>query len=135
MKYLETPGSITSATAGATGKISFMISFINRLGKNLVRRQLKLRGWRISRRVADNGPTSPLLLLLIKHFVLVDGQGAILEIGANDGVLDDPIHEIISTLNLPAILVEPLPTHLNSYVGIIKIRPIFVSRMSHFRKS
>jgi FkbM family methyltransferase len=86
-----------------------MTSSLSIVGKKFIRHQLEALGWSIMRRAANNGPAIPLLPLLIEHCVLVDGPGAILQIGANDGLFDDPIHEIILKFNLPAILVEPLP--------------------------
>ncbi len=88
-----------------------MISAINKMGKNFVRRLLKARGLEIVRptQTASNGSPIPLLKLLIEQSITVDGKGAILQVGANDGLYDDPVHEIIAALNLSAILVEPLP--------------------------
>ena len=40
---------------------------------------------------------------------MVEGKGAVLQIGANDGFLADPIYQIITSHSLAAILVEPLP--------------------------
>ena len=83
---------------------------IKRLGKRLVRRVLKAQGYRIIRRSADDyGPQIPLLSLLIEHCALIEGKGVILQVGANDGIMDDPVREVILALTLPAILVEPLP--------------------------
>ena len=77
--------------------------------KELIRSQLRASGFEIVRRPASNGASMPLLRLLIERVISSRGEGAILQIGANDGVFDDPVHEIIVSLNLPAILVEPLP--------------------------
>jgi FkbM family methyltransferase len=83
---------------------------IKRLGKRFVRRVLKAQGYQIIRRSADDyGPQIPLLSLLIEHCALIEGKGAILQVGANDGIMDDPVREVILALTLPAILVEPLP--------------------------
>ncbi|MGB9187107.1 MAG: FkbM family methyltransferase [Methylovirgula sp.] len=86
-----------------------MILGMKRIGKEFIRRQLEARGWEITRRTAGNGPSILALKLLIEHSLLVEGEGAILQVGANDGLVDDPIHEIIVARNLPAVLVEPLP--------------------------
>jgi FkbM family methyltransferase len=59
--------------------------------------------------MASNGSSIDLLPLLIEHSALVEGKRAILQIGANDGHLRDPVHQIIMKLSLLAILVEPLP--------------------------
>ena len=75
------------------------------MGKQFVRSQ----GWDIIPHTANNGQPIVLLPLLIEHCVLLEGKGAILQIGANDGHFADPVHQIIKALSLPAILVEPLP--------------------------
>ncbi|HUB63230.1 MAG TPA: FkbM family methyltransferase [Methylocella sp.] len=82
---------------------------MKRKGQKFIRTQLERLGIAIERRKAGNGPSIPLLRLLVEHSILVDGKGAILQIGANDGVLADPIHEMIVALDLPAVLVEPIP--------------------------
>jgi len=82
---------------------------LSRLGKQLVRDLLRMRDLEITRRLPENGPVLPLFRLLVERVILTEGKGHILQIGANDGVVHDPVHEIISDLSLPAILVEPLP--------------------------
>ncbi len=47
--------------------------------------------------------------MVIEHFVAASGPGAVLQIGAHDGVMDDPVHEPILRWKLPALLVEPMP--------------------------
>ena len=61
--------------------------YIKQQGKRFIRKQLEARGFDIVRRGADNGPALPLLRLLIEHSLLVDGRGAIIQVGANDGVM------------------------------------------------
>lgn len=78
-------------------------------GKRLLRRFLESLGYDIVARVARNGPLLPVLSVLIEHCVSIKGSGAILQIGANDGVMKDPVHDIIIRMGLPALLVEPLP--------------------------
>ncbi|HUY69063.1 MAG TPA: FkbM family methyltransferase [Alphaproteobacteria bacterium] len=75
----------------------------------LVRRQFEKMGLNLSWRRADNGPPLPLLRLLAEHCVLTEGKGAVIQVGANDGLMRDPVHGIIVELGLPALLVEPLP--------------------------
>jgi FkbM family methyltransferase len=82
---------------------------IKQFCKQFVRNQFEARGLDIVRRLADNGAALPLLRLLIERSIDLDGKGTIIQIGANDGIMADPIHEIVSSLSLPAILVEPLP--------------------------
>ena len=47
--------------------------------------------------------------LLIERCALVEGRGTLIQIGANDGLMDDPVRRSIVSLGLPALLVEPLP--------------------------
>lgn len=78
-------------------------------GKRLVRRMLEQQGFDVVARVARNGPRLSVLSLAIEYWVATRGRGPILQIGANDGVLKDPIRDTIVRLGLPALLVEPLP--------------------------
>ncbi len=82
---------------------------IGRLVRKFVRRQLAKRGKEIVSATAKNGPPLPVFRVLIEHCATRHGKGAILQIGANDGLMDDPIHQSIVSLRLPALLVEPLP--------------------------
>ena len=82
---------------------------IPKIVNQFVRGQYAARGWDIIPRAANNGKAIVLLPLLIERCALVEGKGTILQIGANNGVSSDPVHEIITALSLPAILVEPLP--------------------------
>ena len=70
---------------------------------------LEARGLKIVRRTADNGPNISVLSLAIEHCILSEGKGAILQVGSNDGIMADPVREIILAYKLPAILVEPIP--------------------------
>lgn len=85
-----------------------MLTSVKRNGQRFVRGEFEKLGISIERRKAGNGPSIPLLRLLVEHSILVEGKGAILQIGANDGMLADPVHEMIVALGLPAVLVEPL---------------------------
>src|SRR4051812_39591630 len=77
--------------------------------KRLVRSILRTRDLEITKRLPENGPVLPVFRLLIERVVSTEGKGYIFQVGANDGVIHDPVREIISDLSLPAILVEPLP--------------------------
>jgi len=74
-----------------------------------IQRILASQGFELRRCGTQNGPSLSLLPLLIEQFMLSSGMGAVLQIGANDGVMEDPIRESILRLKLPALLVEPLP--------------------------
>jgi FkbM family methyltransferase len=95
--------------------------------KQFVRSRLQAQGWDIIRRAANNGPSIALLPLLIEYCVLTDGKGTVLQVGANDGLLDDPVYHVIEALSLTAILVEPLSDRLE------KLRRNYSSRHNiHF---
>ena len=78
--------------------------------KRAVQRFTAGRGYDIVKRLSPlPGNALPLIDILIDHGVLSHGRRAILQIGANDGVLDDPVHGAIRRHGLAALLVEPLP--------------------------
>lgn len=83
--------------------------FLKSVLKNAIAGQLESRGLEIVRREARNGQSIPLLPLLIERCALVEGRRGIIQIGANDGLMDDPVRKSIVSLGLPALLVEPLP--------------------------
>ncbi len=80
-----------------------------KMGRTLIRRQFEALGFDIVRRTAKNGQPIVLLPLLINYCVLAEGKGAVIQVGANDGVIEDPVCQTIKALSLPALLVEPLP--------------------------
>jgi FkbM family methyltransferase len=77
--------------------------------KNNVRNMLAGRGWELTRRTAHNGPQLDFASIAIEHCILSGHKGAILQVGANDGVLTDPVQALIKKHNVAALLVEPLP--------------------------
>lgn len=79
------------------------------LAKGFLRRQLAATGREIVPRIARNGPELSVLGILLEYCSRVEGKGAVVQIGANDGVMNDPVRESILSLGLPALLVEPLP--------------------------
>jgi hypothetical protein len=90
--------------------------------KRLIRSSLKTIGYDIVRlnKSATNGPTINFLPILIEHCLAVQGIGTIIQIGANDGQLDDPMHQILKDFSLPAVLVEPCLINSISYVAITR---------------
>jgi FkbM family methyltransferase len=86
-----------------------LINALKNSARAAVQRLFATQGVEVRRRRARNGAPIPLLKLVIEHSLLRDGPGAILQVGANDGLYDDPVHEIISEHGVAAILVEPLP--------------------------
>ncbi|MBC7807886.1 MAG: FkbM family methyltransferase [Akkermansiaceae bacterium] len=85
------------------------MSLITRLADKSIRGILKTRGQEFVIREARNGEMIPLLSLLIEHCTMMEGKGAIVQIGANDGIMEDPVRKSIVSHSLPALLVEPLP--------------------------
>jgi FkbM family methyltransferase len=77
--------------------------------KDFIRAELRRRGWELTRIQAKNGNQIGLVAALIERAVLLNKQSAILQIGANDAVLTDPVYALIRKYDLPALLVEPLP--------------------------
>lgn len=65
-----------------------------------------------------------LFEVLLEHYILTSGgaRGAILQVGANDGVRCDPIAKLIRKHKLKAVLIEPLPDMFEdlrrNYAGI-----------------
>ena len=85
------------------------MSSIKRTARKVVGLGFESIGWSIARRVAANGPGIPFLAILTEQRFALDGGGTLLQIGANDGVMADPVYKVITKLQMPAILVEPLP--------------------------
>lgn len=85
------------------------MSILTKVAGKTIRGALEARGREIVDREARNGSLIPLLPILIEYCTLSEGKGAIVQIGANDGMMDDPVRKSILSLNLPALLVEPLP--------------------------
>ncbi|MGY4626709.1 FkbM family methyltransferase [Bradyrhizobium sp. USDA 4486] len=79
------------------------------LVKNLVKAELSRRGLQLTRMTAENGSAFDVVSALIERSILLDRSGAVLQIGANDAVLTDPVCALIRKYELRALLVEPLP--------------------------
>ncbi|GAW48484.1 uncharacterized protein PD653_0204 [Nocardioides sp. PD653] len=77
--------------------------------KRLVRRAVNAQGHEIVPRASTIGPALDTLAVLTEFCVLKHGTGAVVQIGANDGVMGDPVRATLLKLGLPALLVEPLP--------------------------
>ena len=82
---------------------------IRSLTKEIIRRFLRSRGKEIVPIQAWHGPAIPLFPLLIEHWARAEPGGWLVQIGANDGMMEDPVRESIVALGIPALLVEPLP--------------------------
>jgi FkbM family methyltransferase len=59
-----------------------------------------------------NRPEKELLLgfeFIVAHLMLTKPNPFFIQIGANDGVSNDPLHKFVKRFNLEGILLEPLP--------------------------
>ena len=77
--------------------------------KSYVRARLAARGLELIQRTARNGSELDIATLSVEHCILTETNTTLLQIGANDGLKDDPVQDIIKKNNLSALLVEPLP--------------------------
>jgi FkbM family methyltransferase len=77
--------------------------------KSLVHAALDHKGLELRRRSFVGGPALPIRQILVERCLQGHAGRAVLQIGANDGVLNDPVREMILRHDLPAVLVEPLP--------------------------
>lgn len=77
--------------------------------KNVVRHLLDRRNLTVVPKTARNGAELPVLELLVDRVLAQRPGGSVLQIGANDGLLADPVHALVRRHNLPIVLVEPLP--------------------------
>jgi len=80
-----------------------------RLTKHFVSAVFGRLGKQIVNRVARNGRPANMLQIAIDAAILRDGVGAVIQVGANDGLLDDPLRHILTERSLPVLFVEPLP--------------------------
>lgn len=55
-------------------------------------------------------PTLELVQLALAYYLQSDGKGVFVQIGASDGRSGDPVHHLLKRSDLPAILVEPIPS-------------------------
>lgn len=77
--------------------------------KAWAREALRRRGYEL-KLLATTGETEfSIVELLLERVLKCEPGGAIFQVGANDGVLVDPVRAAIVRHNLPAILIEPLP--------------------------
>lgn len=76
--------------------------------KKLINILLAKKGYEI-RKISNRSILSSLILERSKKKDFI-----FMQIGANDGVSFDPIHELVKVFNLRGILLEPVPHHFNS---------------------
>ncbi len=107
--YLGTYQKLHVITTEFIRKTDLLKSKFEKKAKNFIRSQLENRDFELVRRTPNIGPSIDVMSVLLENLVHMGRKGAIIQIGANDGVMDDPVRQAILNLNLPALLVEPLP--------------------------
>lgn len=111
----DNPPPLTPASLPRSAKI-----FARKLGvhplepKQMIREALRHFGYEIRRtKPAELGPTElPLvdvLDLLVREHLQVNPRPFLVQIGANDGRTEDPVHELVRRYKLRGLLVEPQP--------------------------
>jgi FkbM family methyltransferase len=70
---------------------------------------LQRTGFDVVRHVPEFTRPFPVLPHLVQAEIGTGKPFYFVQIGANDGVLDDPLHDLIIKHRLPGLLVEPLP--------------------------
>lgn len=76
---------------------------------DLVRNQMRRRGYDIVRWTPELNRPFAVLPLLVRERLSQGRPFYFVQVGANDGVLDDPIRALIIEHALPGLLIEPLP--------------------------
>ncbi len=77
--------------------------------KTALRRLLNRIGYDVGRFVVDAGPRINVLELAVRDAVASTPDFFFLQVGANDGKLDDPLYPLIVRHRLRGLLVEPMP--------------------------
>ncbi|MBU6367466.1 MAG: FkbM family methyltransferase [Gemmatimonadetes bacterium] len=75
----------------------------------VLRRSLRALGFDLVRFQPALDRPFPVLPLLVRDLVAMGGPFYFVQVGANDGVLDDPIRALVLQHALPGLLIEPLP--------------------------
>jgi hypothetical protein len=78
--------------------------------KQTIKSSLSKVGWDLTRYVPKS-PERPFRVLpyLVTEELRKNANFFFLQIGANDGVLGDPLHDLVLRHKLTGLLVEPLP--------------------------
>lgn len=77
--------------------------------KALIKSIFRRTGFDVVRFVPELNRPFPILPLLVREHIATGEPFFFVQVGANDGVLDDPLHDLISQYRLPGLLIEPLP--------------------------
>ena len=82
-----------------------MVRFLKPAIKSL----LKRCGYRLAPYAPNGGPALRLLPLLVKLRIAENNGCFFVQIGANDGIMDDPLYDLVRAHGLAGLLVEPMP--------------------------
>jgi FkbM family methyltransferase len=74
-----------------------------------IRSRLRARGYDVVRWTPEFNRPFAVLPLLVREHLAAGRPFFFVQVGANDGVLDDPIRELVIRHALPGLLIEPLP--------------------------
>lgn len=74
-----------------------------------LREFIRARGFDICRYVPETNRPFDILPYIIKDRISKEKDFFIVQVGANDGILDDPIRDSICQYHLQGLLIEPLP--------------------------
>lgn len=84
--------------------------------RRIIRQFLNRTGYDIQRFIATNGSHLDLLDLVVRLYLKQKEDLFFLQIGANDGITDDPLKELIREFGLKGLLVEPVPIFFHELV-------------------
>lgn len=76
---------------------------------DLIRSRLRGLGYDVVRWTPEFNKPFAVLPLLVRERLATGRPFFFVQVGANDGVLDDPIRELVIRHRLPGLLIEPLP--------------------------
>jgi len=77
--------------------------------RSLTHRFFRSFGYDIRRYVSECGIGTPMLDLAVAAFTTDGAVPYMVQVGANDGVTDDPLRHLILKHSLPGLLIEPMP--------------------------
>jgi hypothetical protein len=77
--------------------------------RTLVKALLQKVGFDVVRYVPDLERPFPILPLLVREYLAKHKRCFFVQVGANDGILDDPLRELILKHCLPGLMIEPQP--------------------------
>lgn len=77
--------------------------------KSIIKSIFRKSGFDIVRFVPELNRPFSILPLLVRDRIANDDRFFFVQVGANDGVLDDPLRDLVRQYHLPGLLIEPLP--------------------------